>query len=274
MYNTLSKLVHKPALFETFDTAALWTDPHIAKMMLALHLDETNGLASRPIAEIDSMVGWISEAINLKDKHLVDLGCGPGLYSTRFSSAGAKVTGMDVSKNSIEYALSQSIPRATFITGNYHTSDLPNADVYTLIYGDACAMSPEARAILFSRIHETLSRGGSFILDAFDASLFDGLSEGVAIENNREAGFWSPLPHVLIKSTFLYPESTTSLDRFLIVEEKCSRWVNNWMQYMHPEQLSAELRVAGFHVGEPLDVLNGKPVSETRQMFTLVASKA
>ncbi|HOJ15222.1 MAG TPA: class I SAM-dependent methyltransferase, partial [Deltaproteobacteria bacterium] len=46
----------------------------------------------------------ISELNLTGNERILDLGCGPGLYTKRLSDAGYDVTGMDYSRRSIAYA--------------------------------------------------------------------------------------------------------------------------------------------------------------------------
>jgi 2-polyprenyl-3-methyl-5-hydroxy-6-metoxy-1,4-benzoquinol methylase len=85
-----------PPLFER--GAPMWNDPYIATQMLEYHLDDSHDIASRRPEIIDQTVMWISDKLNLQaGMHLLDLGCGPGLYTRRFAEAGLKTTGVDYS---------------------------------------------------------------------------------------------------------------------------------------------------------------------------------
>src|SRR5512141_801858 len=100
----LIELQKKPAPF-TPGEALFWDDPHISKQMLDAHLNPTMDAASRRPETIDHSVKWLRETLGLKPgDSLLDLGCGPGLYASRFARAGFRVTGMDYSHRSIEYA--------------------------------------------------------------------------------------------------------------------------------------------------------------------------
>jgi len=46
----------------------LWTRPHIARQMLAYHLDQDNHLASRPIAVIKEIIDWLDGEPHLSGK--------------------------------------------------------------------------------------------------------------------------------------------------------------------------------------------------------------
>ncbi len=105
MFNTLLKINQRPEIFSKCTTADLWTSPHISKKMLEYHLDSTVDLASRNHAFIDKSVQWISRRFNVNSEtKICDFGCGPGLYTSRFAKLGAKVTGIDFSENSVQYA--------------------------------------------------------------------------------------------------------------------------------------------------------------------------
>lgn len=74
----------------------LWTDTHIAQHMLKAHLDYTHDAASRNIRTIQRTVTWI-DAVSEGKRTLIDLGCGPGIYTQAFADRGYTVTGVDIS---------------------------------------------------------------------------------------------------------------------------------------------------------------------------------
>ena len=59
----------------------IWTDSYIAKNMLAAHLDLNNDATSRNLKTIKKTIRWIETKIPKKGR-VLDLGCGPGLYSS------------------------------------------------------------------------------------------------------------------------------------------------------------------------------------------------
>lgn len=271
MHKTLTQLTQKPALFEGFDTSALWTDPHVAKQMLALHLDDESPLASRPFGEIDAMVEWLSRAIEMRGKVLLDLGCGPGLYAARFAQAGAEVIGLDISKSSIAYATSHVSGNARFLVGSYHEVPLPQCDIAVLIYGDICAMPRTSRIALFKRIRASMAQGGHLVVDCFAPSFLETCKEELLLQPNLDGGFWAPPPYFGFKQSFLYRDETAVLDRYLIVEPDRMRWVNNWIQCLSPDQLTDELAQAGFTASEPKDIAKGTGWTREDHMFCCLA---
>ena len=273
MFEALNDLVRRPEVFSGFDTSALWADHHIARQMLSMHLCDDHAIASRPGAEIDMMAAWIDRELGLNGKRVVDLGCGPGLYARRFQAAGAQVTGIDMSETSIAYASEHACPEGEFRVGDYLEDELPSAYVFTLIYGDICAMPPQARHKLFLKLRAALPKGGAVVLDAFPTAQFDVRQEGTEIAIRLDDGFWAPGDYVGLKATFLYPERTTTLDRYLIVEPSRTRSVHNWLEYMTPGRLSAELEQAGFASSQPLEAVSGASWRDDDMPFALIARR-
>ena len=102
----LLELSKKPEIFTRSDQK-FWDDRHISKQMLNAHLDPDCDAASRSFETISSSVNWLVEEILPDPAHgtgVLDLGCGPGLYAAELARAGYRVTGIDYSRRSIDYA--------------------------------------------------------------------------------------------------------------------------------------------------------------------------
>lgn len=142
MYDELLKKLRRPSLWERSD-APFWDDWHISKGMLAAHLDEGDA-ASRAPATVEASVEWLCGVVK-KGGRVLDLGCGPGLYTSRLSDRGYDVTGIDLSRRSIEYAREHD-DKTQYILGSYLDIGLPSGfDAATLIYCDYAALTPSER---------------------------------------------------------------------------------------------------------------------------------
>jgi SAM-dependent methyltransferase len=104
----ITKIIKKVGNPTPYDkgTDMMWTDRHISKFLLKAHINPEIGVASRTSTDIDKTVGMIDKMVS-PGSEILDLGCGPGLYAERLSKKGYKVTGVDFSKNSIDYAIKQ-----------------------------------------------------------------------------------------------------------------------------------------------------------------------
>ena len=104
MFNELKQMNEKPKPFEIYTAEELWTDEYTSKQMLNYHLNEDIDLSSRNRKFIEKSVEWILTHFSVNDNtRMMDFGCGPGLYTQRFANTGAKVTGIDFSKSSINW---------------------------------------------------------------------------------------------------------------------------------------------------------------------------
>ncbi len=109
MFQKLTEINARPAPFEHYSAADLWTDEYTSSKMLAFHLNGSIDLSSRKAEFIDRSARWIVSRFGLNEKKSVaDFGCGPGLYTTRLAASGAGITGIDFSERSIRYAREQA----------------------------------------------------------------------------------------------------------------------------------------------------------------------
>ena len=145
MLQNIKKYMQKPDMYAP-STARFWDDNHISKGMLEAHLNLSIDSATRNLDFVQRSVGWISSvAPTEKYPRLLDLGCGPGIYAELFYDAGYQVTGVDLSKRSIEYAQRSAETKGKHITYkicDYLLLNYQNQfDIATLIYCDFGVLS-------------------------------------------------------------------------------------------------------------------------------------
>jgi SAM-dependent methyltransferase len=276
MYELMQDISQRPEPFSRYTAMELWTRPHLARQMLDFHLDQKTDLASHRFEAIDQIVNWIDSQLVLSDKRVCDLGCGPGLYTQRFASFGADVTGVDFSAHSLQYArlkAGENEQAITYLEADYLSDDLPASfDVVTLIYTDFCVLSPTQRVTLLGRIREMLNPGGSLVMDAAGMGSFEAKEEFTLIEDKLMFGFWAKGDYVGIHRAFVYPEEGLSLDRYVIIEPTETWQIFNWFQYFTPESLETELNAAGFSVEQMVGDLTGKPPKPDGDFIGVIAS--
>ncbi|MEO0882622.1 MAG: class I SAM-dependent methyltransferase, partial [Pseudomonadota bacterium] len=257
-----------------YTAETLWTDPHLAKMMLQTHLSQDTALASRTTDAIERVVDWIDQSVKLNGKSVCDLGCGPGLYSNRFAERGAMVRGLDFSASSIEYARRNAPLNAGTVEyriANYLHDPLPEQqDLVTLIYCDLCPLSPAQRRTLLTKIRQSLVQGGKLILDVYSKTAFDDVAERVLFGQNLMNGFWSSNDYFAFHHRFRYDQEAVSLDRFMIIEKDCTWSVFNWLQYFGQDDIRHELEQAGFREVKCVEGFGAD--SSDKMTFGVVAS--
>ncbi len=266
----------KPPLFAPGEPR-FWTDPHIARQMLAFHLDPEIDAASRRPETIDRSTAWIAQIPGLQPgAQVLDLGCGPGLYAARLAQAGFQVTGVDFSQNSIDYAREtarQQNLRIDYRCQDYlQLSDEALYDAALLIYGDFCPLSPEQRARLLANLRRALKPGGYFILDVSTPRL----RQQAGLKNGWYAtagGFWKPGPHLVLEQGFAYP-GDIYLDQYTVIEAdgKISLY-RNWFQDYTAESIQAELESHGMVIESLWSDLTGTPYEPMTPWIGVVCRK-
>lgn len=268
----------RPAPFSAFTTPEFWNDPHISAQMLRQHLDPEALLASHPHEIIDRSVNWLMSVLKLRSgSRLLDLGCGPGLYAARVARRGVAVLGIDVSERSIAHARAvaegECLP-AQFRVGNYLKDDLGvEHDAAILIYEDYCALSPEQRGLLLTRVRESLRPGGLLVFDVTSAARFDDAMNGDREEAELMGGFWSDQPYRGRHETWTYPESRLVLDRYTITTAEATRVFWNWMHCLTADEVGTELRAAGFRVEGFFGDAAGAAYEQSNLRFAVLASR-
>ena len=196
MFNELLAINARPKPFEFYSAKELWTNSHTSKKMLEFHLNEFVDLSSRNKDFISRSVDWIVSHFGIgSSTSMIDFGCGPGLYTSLFAENKAKVSGVDFSPRSIEYAREYANQNKLDIS--YYLNDYlefetnEKFDLITMIFCDYCALSLSQRKILLAKMHKFLNPGGKVLLDVYSITAFDGKSEIATYEFNQLDNFWS-----------------------------------------------------------------------------------
>lgn len=267
----------KPPLFEPGEPK-FWDDPYISSSMLKAHLDQTHNEASRKNTEIEKTINHlITSGILKSGDRVLDLGCGPGVYSNKLCKRGMNLTCIDISPRSIDYARSQT--KKDGLNIEYICTDFFNIeydqifDVVLQVYGEVCTFSDEKRDFLLNIIYRALKYGGIFVFDVSTREL--RLREGL---KNRwyvsEAGFWRQGKHLVLEEGFDYPENDTWLNQYIVIDE--DHTVKNYRLWMHDyslETISVVLEQNGFKIENVWNTLSGERYQEGGDWIAIAARK-
>lgn len=279
MFKELESVVTRPKPFEFHTTEELWTDDHISRRMLELHLNEKTDLASRTKEFIDRSSKWIIDHFELgKGRKVLDLGCGPGLYTTRFARSGAMVTGVDFSERSIQYAQKTAKEEGLdvrYIKTDYLELDLQEQfDLITLIFLDFCVLSPESRRKLLKNMKDHLKEGGKILIDLASKKLFDTIKEELDIEYSKNGGFWSASPYFMIRSSFRYDDEMVFLNKHTVIEKDRKREIYNWIQCYTVDSARELLQGSRFEIIDTFQNVAGDDYDGEDTQFALVIGSA
>lgn len=279
MYWELQDINKRPACFELYTAADLWTDEHTSSRMLQFHLNGSIDVASRKTAFIDRSVAWMVSRFGLGEgKAVADFGCGPGLYTTRFAASGASVTGIDFSPRSIEYAKETSIRQGLSIdhvNANYlEFASEKRFELITMIMCDYCALSPTQRQIMLEKFRTHLQTGGALLLDVYSLNAFATRQESATYAFRLLDGFWCSDPYFGFQNTFKYEPERVVLDKYTIIEPTRTRVIVNWLQYFDRETLRSEIESCGLLVEEFLGNVAGDAYDPASDELAVLVRKS
>lgn len=274
MTEKLFELIKKPKEYAE-SSGKFWDDEHISKGMLAAHLNPNWDAASRKHEFIEKSVKWIIK--NANKPKLLDLGCGPGIYAEEFHKAGAKVTGVDFSKRSIEYAKDSVKERdldIEYFYKNYLELEYENAyDLITLIYCDYGVLSPEARKTLREKVYKALKPRGKFILDVFTPVNNLEKKETNTWIHCEKGGFWKPNEYLYLESTFIYPQDITLTQYTILENQDKVEVIRVWDEAFTKDKLIKEFSDNGFKNFEFYDDVSGKAFTGESKTMCIVMEK-
>jgi len=218
----LMKFARKPTLYEP-GTAVMWTDPHISRQLLDLHVDPDGDVASRSNAKIDLIVDWILSRTGSETMKILDMGCGPGLYAEKFASHGHRVTGIDFSRTSIDYAVNAagiSGSGCEYRCGNYLDMDyVDEFDLVLLIYLDFCALLPRERDVVLRNVHRSLKDEGMFVFDVVNGK---NIEEKILKPSWDvcSSGFWKCEPYIVLNSGYHYANDKVLVNQHIVIDNR------------------------------------------------------
>jgi 2-polyprenyl-6-hydroxyphenyl methylase/3-demethylubiquinone-9 3-methyltransferase len=165
----------------------------------------------------------------ISDLRVLDVGCGGGLVSEKFAEAGAKVTGIDLSKPSIEAArqhATRSGLQIDYQEASASNLPFPNATFDVVVCCDFVEHVSDNLHICLGEMARVLRPGGIFLFDTINRT------------------FISRLIAIWILQDFL---------------QLVPRRTHVWKMFVTPTELTQGLRQVGIEVGASVGLLPSRP---------------
>ncbi|MFN8446468.1 MAG: class I SAM-dependent methyltransferase [Caldilineaceae bacterium] len=256
-----------------------WNEPTFAKRMLKEHLDESHSAASRRTPERAMQVEWLWEHLQLAPgMKLLDITCGPGLYSVEFAKRGCEVTGIDFSPAAIEYArwLAQRenvVERCQFREEDVRAGDWGSGrfDAATFIYGQLSVFPKEETQMLLAKTAAALKPGGRLCVELLDQERVDKKNSTWWYTDNT--GLWGDRPYLHLGERFWDTEQKLSLERFQILDLEQGKLSEVLLcdQSYAVEEMVAMMQQAGFGKVETFPHWDGKAIYDAQEWIVYVA---
>jgi SAM-dependent methyltransferase len=198
-----------------------WCDAGFSERMLREHLSQDHDLASRRSARIEEHVVWIHERLlGGKPARVLDLCCGPGLYTTRLARLGHECFGIDFGPASIAHAeeSAQGLP-CSHRCEDIRIADYgPAYDLVMLIFGEFNVFRPtDARSILRA-CRNALRPDGLLLLEAHTFEAVRRLAEPPVSWRTSERGVFSDRPYLCLEERFWDEACRAATVRYFIVD--------------------------------------------------------
>jgi SAM-dependent methyltransferase len=235
--------------------------------MLKEHLTQEHDAASRRFEIVDAHVRWIhEEVLKTQSSRILDLGCGPGLYTNRLATLGHTCVGIDFSPASIAHAREQAGRDGldiTYIEGDIRTADYgEDHDLVMQIFGEFNVFRrAEARGIL-ETAYRALVPGGRLLLEPHTFEAVRGIGLQPSSWYSAQTGLFSEEPHLCLEENFWGAESHVAIERYYIIDAatgKVTRHSSSMQAYSEREyrDLLAGCGFAEIEIGLPAEWSTG-----------------
>lgn len=258
-----------------------WNDPGFSARMLVEHLSQEHHAASRRTETIDRHVDWIHQyVLGGQAASVLDLGCGPGLYTSRLAGRGHTCTGIDFSPASINYA--RKIAMAENLNCTYHLMDLRQApfgtgfDLVMFIYGEMNVFRPAEAQDILKKAYDCLSPDGILLLEPHTYAAVYGDGAYRSTWWSSAEGLFSATPHIVLYERWWDGSAETALDRYFILPADrgpITSYATSTQAYTE-EGLQSILRAVGFTDIVPYPSLHGEADPTQDEFYALTARKS
>lgn len=257
-----------------------WNDPGFSQRMLLEHLAQEHDAASRRSETIDKHVAWIHHVIlGARPARILDLGCGPGLYTSRLARLGHECAGIDFSPASIAYARESA--QRDHLRCSYLLQDIRLADygndygLAMLIFGEFNTFRPaEARTIL-KKAHQALAENGRLLLEPHTFAAVHALGEQPRSWYSTDSGLFSDQPQLCLMENAWEAELNVATERYFIVNALTGAvaWHACSMQAYTEEQYRSLLEDCHFENVDFFPSLSGSIDESQNDLIAIVAQK-
>ena len=223
----LNDLIHRktpPTPWEEGENIP-WHDPAFSELMLEQHLDQSHDAASRRYEKIDEHVRWIHRRLLAeRPTRILDLACGPGLYTQRLAGLGHECVGIDYAPSPISYAMDQAHKGS--LACAYELADVRDAEygarfnLVMMVNGQINVFRrSDARSIL-AKAFAALDHGGLMLLEPQRFATVEG-------EAKKGPSWWSVPgglhlfakgPHLCLEERFWDAEARTGTTRYFVID--------------------------------------------------------
>ncbi len=229
-----------------------WDEPAFSERMLAEHLDQSHDMASRRSEKIDRHVAWIhDEILGGRPARVLDLTCGPGLYTHRLAKLGCQCVGVDFAPAAVRYATETAAAEGlscTYRQADVRTEELGGGfGLVMILNGQLNVFRRGEAADLLARACASLQPGGRILLEPQTFEHLKGAGQHRSSWYTAGAGLFADRPHLVLTEAFWDETAKVRTERFFVIDAQNGRVTRHALsnEAYTKDQLAAMLARAG-----------------------------
>lgn len=257
-----------------------WNDPDFSARMLEEHLSQDHDAASRRFETIDAHVAWIHrQVLDSQPARILDLGCGPGLYTSRLAQRGHTCVGIDFSPASIAYAKAQAAGSGlplTYIEADVRAVDYgAGYNLVMFIFGEFNVFSPADARHILQKAQQALKPGGWLLLEPHTFATVEALGKVPNSWYTAQSGLFSDRAHFCLTENFWDVERAVATERFFIIDAATGAVTRHAasMQAYTDAHYRALLTGCGYQNVQFYPSLQGDAPESSYGLFAIIAQK-
>ncbi len=200
-----------------------WENEHFSRTVLEWRLNGSVTEFSRPLEAIEKRVEYIhSEILKGKPRRILEIGCGPGLYTNALARLGHECVGYDPSIADIGYA--GEVSGKDGLNASHHQQDL-----YSVQYGDGfgCVMFNSGSFSMFNpmdsyeilgKAWRALDEGGIMIIEPLTYEALENAGSEKPSWESVKDGCFSPQPYICLCENIWNSANETLSKRWYVVD--------------------------------------------------------
>ncbi len=244
------------------------------------HLSQEHDAASRRSVVIDRQVEWIHrDLLGGRPVRVLDLGCGPGLYTSRLARRGCRCTGIDFSPASVAYAAGQAQKEGLacrYVEGDVRSTPFETGfELAMFIFGELNVFRQEDARLILSKAYSALGSNGVLVLEPHTFEAVRGIGLSGSHWYSASSGLFSETHHIYLEENFWDEPTCTATTRYLLIDARDGSVTTygSTMQAYSLDQYKALLEGIGFRDIEFQPSLEGHENPEMRQLLAITARK-
>jgi len=254
-----------------------WHDPDFSRRMLHEHLSQAHDRASRRAEMVAEHVRFLHERVlGGRRTKVLDLACGPGLYTSRLAVLGHTCIGIDYSPASILYADDAQEARCFYLCDDIRRADYGGGfGLVLLLSGELNVFRAEDAKAILRKAHAAMLAGARLVIEPHTEAAIERTGRAEPIWYRLERGLFSDRPHLYLQEHSWHEPTRTATVRYFIVDRESdavTTYAQTYQAYSD-EAYRELLDGCGFGEVETYPSLTGRQDDGDGSLIAIVATR-